>query len=801
MATFIKLEDSPMFQKQVRFLEQNANELNDRCQKLYKGSQKFMEAIGEAYNGDNIFADSLESFGGGRDDPVSVSLGGPIMSKFITSFRELATYKELLRSQVEHVLVDRLQQFLSVDLQDAKESRCRFDKAIYAYDQAREKFASLKKNTKDEIVSGLEEDLQNSKSVFERSRFNLVNALMNVEARKKHEFLESFSAIMDAHLRYFKLGYELFSEMDPFVQQVLTYAQQSKEHANSEQDRLAERIQEFRTQAELDHSSVSRNLGIPTSSLSNGVGLNSDKTIEAIMRTKGEVQPIKQGYLLKRSVSLRADWKRRFFVLDSHGTLYYYRQRGEKVVGSLSMNSTSTNEVRSGGVFRRFRPRHQRTASFPEDYLVFRSIDLRASTIKIDAEDSDLRLCFRIICPCNTYTLQAESEAERVDWMNKITGVIASLLNSQLEKLNSGKSDEEKHNIPRGIYSDTRLLESSDNEEDNERLHHADSVSMILREVNGNDQCVECGAPDPDWASLNLGVLMCIECSGIHRNLGVHISKVRSITLDVKVWEPAVLDLFKNLGNTYSNSIWERLLQVQNDGDSLPPVTKPSPKDSVHEKEKFINAKYVKKLLLGDTSAELSSSLFLFPQYVKKLLLGDTSAELSTATTRIWEAVKNNNLREVYQLIAISPPSIVNSTYNEVSYDTLSQDTSESASTPDFTKIHSDHTTCLKIKSFRDPGFCLQGCSLLHLACHGVNPVMLELLLQFGANINSCDLHGRTPLQHCISEGNNELAKFLLRRGASVSSKDEGGLTALERAMERGAITDDQLFVLLAGSV
>lgn len=37
---------------------------------------------------------------------------------------------------------------------------------------------------------------------------------------------------------------------------------------------------------------------------------------------------------------------------------------------------------------------------------------------------------------------------------------------------------------------------------------------------------------DPEWASLNLGILMCIECSGVHRNLGSHISKVRSLGLD-----------------------------------------------------------------------------------------------------------------------------------------------------------------------------------------------------------------------------------------------------------------------------
>ncbi|OMO72384.1 hypothetical protein COLO4_27645 [Corchorus olitorius] len=274
MAAFIKLEDSPMFQKQICSLEYTADELKDRCQKLYKGSKKFMTALGESYNGDVSFADSLEAFGGGQDDPISVSIGGPIMSKFLNAFRELASYKELLRSQ---------------------ESRRRFDKAISAYDQAREKFVSLKKNTRGDIVAELEEDLQNSKSAFERSRFTLV----------------------------------------------LTYAQQSKELANAEHDRLEKRIQEFRTQSEIDSLRASSNLE-PTTTADRilGIGMNSDKNIEAIMQssTNGEVQTIKQGYLLKRSSNLRGDWKRRFFVLDSQGTLYYYRNKGTKPTSAALLN-------------------------------------------------------------------------------------------------------------------------------------------------------------------------------------------------------------------------------------------------------------------------------------------------------------------------------------------------------------------------------------------------------------------------------------------------------------------------------
>lgn len=64
-----------------------------------------------------------------------------------------------------------------------------------------------------------------------------------------------------------------------------------------------------------------------------------------------------------------------------------------------------------------------------------------------------------------------------------------------------------------------------------------DSVSKILREIPGNDLCAECGSPEPEWASLNLGILLCIECSGVHRNLGVHISKVfKSSSILLSSW-------------------------------------------------------------------------------------------------------------------------------------------------------------------------------------------------------------------------------------------------------------------------
>ncbi|KAF2719470.1 zinc finger protein gcs1 [Polychaeton citri CBS 116435] len=53
-----------------------------------------------------------------------------------------------------------------------------------------------------------------------------------------------------------------------------------------------------------------------------------------------------------------------------------------------------------------------------------------------------------------------------------------------------------------------------------------------IQKTNENNKCIDCGAPSPQWASPKLGIFFCLACSGIHRSLGVHISFVRSVTMD-----------------------------------------------------------------------------------------------------------------------------------------------------------------------------------------------------------------------------------------------------------------------------
>ncbi|XP_021780138.2 arf-GAP with GTPase, ANK repeat and PH domain-containing protein 1 isoform X10 [Papio anubis] len=328
----------------------------------------------------------------------------------------------------------------------------------------------------------------------------------------------------------------------------------------------------------------------------------------------GRAIPIKQGMLLKRSgKSLNKEWKKKYVTLCDNGVLTYhpslhdYMQNvhgkeidllrttvkvpgkrppratsacapisspktnglskdmsslhispnsdtglGDSVCSSPSISSTTSPKLDPPPSPHANRKKHRRKKS---------TSNFKADGLSGTAEEQEENFEFIIVSLTGqTWHFEATTYEERDAWVQAIESQI-------LASLQSCESSKNKSRLT--SQSEAMALQS-------------------IRNMRGNSHCVDCDTQNPNWASLNLGALMCIECSGIHRNLGTHLSRVRSLDLDD--WPIELIKVMSSIGNELANSVWEESSQGR---------TKPSVDSTREEKERWIRAKYEQKLFLA----------------------------------------------------------------------------------------------------------------------------------------------------------------------------------------------------------
>ncbi|XP_040007483.1 arf-GAP with Rho-GAP domain, ANK repeat and PH domain-containing protein 1 isoform X2 [Xiphias gladius] len=196
------------------------------------------------------------------------------------------------------------------------------------------------------------------------------------------------------------------------------------------------------------------------------------------------------------------------------------------------------------------------------------SVPLNVATVKSTGKHS-----FTLITPYKNFNLSVDSAKDLSIWMDSLSSSIRSALSCS-------------------------------------------QVTMRLWENPTNKVCGDCGSANPDWASVNLLLVICQACAGQHRALGSNLSKVRSLKMDSKVWTEPLIQLFVTYGNWLANQVWAA---------AVPAAEQLLPESSNEERSKFIQDKYSKGRYRRAHSLTSSPSLMI--QRLREVVCSDSIEE------------------------------------------------------------------------------------------------------------------------------------------------------------------------------
>ncbi|XP_021539010.1 arf-GAP with coiled-coil, ANK repeat and PH domain-containing protein 3 isoform X3 [Neomonachus schauinslandi] len=452
---------------------------------------------------------------------------------------------------------------------------------------------------------------------------------------------------------------------------------------------------------------------------------------------------VMEGYLFKRASNAFKTWNRRWFSIQNSQLVYQKKLK---------------------------------------DVLTVVVDDLRLCSVK-PCEDIERRFCFEVVSPTKSCMLQADSERLRQAWVQAVQASIASAYRESPDSCYSERLD-------RTASPSTSSIDSAT--DSRERSVKGESVLQRVQSVAGNSRCGDCGQPDPRWASINLGVLLCIECSGVHRSLGVHCSKVRSLTLDS--WEPELLKLMCELGNSTVNQIYEA--QCEGPGSRKPTASSPR-----QDKEAWIKDKYVeKKFLRKPPSAPAREA----PRHwrAQKCQRHHSSPRAPAARRKVrLEPVlpsvaalsSAGAVERKFRRDSLFCPDELDSLFSYFDAGAAAAGPRKGAESEDSSGEADGEAEAWGLADVRElhPGL------LAHRAARTRDLPALATALAHGAEVNWADTEdeGKTPLVQAVLGGSLIVCEFLLQNGADVNQRDSRGRAPLHHATLLGRTGQVCLFL------
>lgn len=454
--------------------------------------------------------------------------------------RELEEERRFQLEQLEQVLAEPFETFCKSDMSLVKELKKRYEKTGTEFFHENSRY--MAKKGKDEEVFESAVDVASARQAYHGATLDLVARLNEMLAQKDLYLMESLIGLVQIQRDLNERQHARFNELIGTVSDVHGWAQARREAYARMGQQLAVRKQRILEK----HADMYNPLII-------------DRTLAAAGLTD------KSGYLYKKSshTMVRPIWSRRFFCLKDH-TLEYYTMDEKSETGTVA-------------------------------------IDLRLCLIR-PVDHGDRRYTFEILSPLKTYTLQAENDVDMYGWVEAMQRAAQRALQEEIalprdtirRELGMAEWAEKEEAVLGALLADNCM--------DGSAL--SDEMRGALAAVPGNSVCADCRTPGPEWASLTFGILICIECSGIHRHMGVQTSRVKSLKYDY--WEPDQVDLIRGIGNRESWALFEATTRSEGPAE----YCRPAPGSGHTEKEQWALAKYeLLKFVPAGTAVDVAEAI------------------------------------------------------------------------------------------------------------------------------------------------------------------------------------------------